>query len=443
MRTQPAQTDARPCGGAAPWRLALAGALLCFAAVLASGVPVRAQAVRGDTLAFTVRDVPVDRTEVTAAAAREAALLDGQRLAFRRLLERLVPQADYGQLPKLSDAQISDLVQNYEVQSERTSAVRYIATLTYRFKPDDVRTLLRTANIPFAETYAKPYLVLPVLREQGVALLWDSPNPWRDAWGRLPPFDGLAPLVLPKGDLADISDINADQAHSGDDQRLTAIARRYGVAGVYVADAELDTPVSGPATLQVSLIGYGGAGGEQTFVDTYTAATGEDTDAFLQRAALAVTQEIEERWKSGQLLQFGHETTLPVLVNYDDIGQWVALRRRLADLAIIRRTDVVSLTRRQAVINLVYIGDDNQLRLALAQRDLALVAVSPPATPGAAPDAASAPPAPGAAPVWQLTVTGGDQAGPGTTAQRPQTQAPQEPPSQPQLSAPSQTQPQP
>jgi hypothetical protein len=411
----------------------LAGVLLCLVTVLACAVPGRAQAVRGDTLAFTVRDVPVDRTEVTAAVAREAALLDGQRLAFRRLLERLVPQADYGQLPKLPDAQISDLVQNYEVQSERTSAVRYIATLTYRFKPDDVRTLLRTANIPFAETYAKPYLVLPVLREQGVALLWDSPNPWRDAWGRLPPFDGLAPLVLPKGDLADISDINADQAHSGDDLRLTAIARRYGVAGVYVADAELDTPASGPATLQVSLIGYGGAGGEQTFVDTYTAAAGEDTDAFLQRAALAVTQEIEERWKSGQLLQFGHETTLPVLVNYDDISQWVALRRRLADLAVIRRTDVVSLTRRQAVINLVYIGDDTQLRLALAQRDLALVAVPPPAAPDAASDAVatSAAPAPDAGPAWQLTLTG--QTGSGTATQVAPPQRPQpQPQPQPQ-----------
>ena len=386
----------------------IAALLVCAAAVLLPGL-ARAQTARGDSAAFTVRDVAVDRTAVSAAAAREAALLDGQRAAFRRLLERLVPQASYGRLPALSDAKISDLVQNYEVQSERTSAVRYIATLTYRFKPDDVRGLLRNANLPFAETYAKPFLVLPVLQEEGVDLLWDQPNPWRDAWGRLPRVDGLAPLVLPKGDLADINAISAAQAHSGDDQRLTAIARRYGVSGVYVADAELEAAAGAPATLHVSLIGYGGAAGEQTIVDSYAANPGEDPDAFLQRTALAVTNEIEERWKGGQVLQFDHEATLTVLVNYDDIGQWVGIRRRLADLALIRRTDLVSLTRRQAIVDIVYIGDDSQLRLALAQRDLALVPAGQaggPASDEAQAVPASATPSASSAPLWQLTMTG-------------------------------------
>jgi hypothetical protein len=387
----------------------LAGLLLVIGVMAALPGPVAAQTARGDSAAFTVRDVAVDRTAVSAAAAREAALVDGQRAAFRRLLQRLVPQANYGRLPALSDAKIGDLVQNYEVQSERTSAVRYIGTLTYRFKPDDVRSVLRNASLPFAETYAKPFLVLPVLSEEGVELLWDQPNPWRDAWGRLPPVDGLAPLVLPKGDLADINAISAAQARSGDDQRLTAVARRYGVSGVYVAEAERETAAGAPATLHVSLIGYGGASGEQTIVDSYTANPGEDPDAFLQRTALAVVNEIEERWKGGQLLQFDHEATLTVLVNYDDISQWVGIRRRLGDLALIRRTDLVSLTRRQAIVDIVYIGDDNQLRLALAQRDLALV----PAGPGEASSSgdaqaipASAGPNSAAAPAWQLTMTG-------------------------------------
>ena len=392
--------------GLAGVRPALLGALIGLAALAAPG-PVLAQAIRGDSTAFTVRDVPVDRTAVSAAAARESALADGQRAAFRRLLERLVPQGEYGQLPSLSDARISDLVQNYEVQSERTSAVRYIATLTYRFKPDDVRSLLRGANLRFAETYAKPFLVLPVLREQDVALLWDSPNPWRDAWGRLPSIDGLAPLILPKGDLNDISDINGAQAHSGDDQRLTAIARRYGVAGVYVADAALDAPTGSLAALQVSLAGYGGASGEQTLVDSYTARPGEDMDAFLTRAAQSVVTDIEERWKGGQLLQFDHEATLTVLVNYDDISQWVGIRRRLADLALIRRTDLVSFTKRQAIVDIDYIGDDGQLRLALAQRDLALTPVAAAPSGGTADPAAAPAGAPAApAPQWQLTVTG-------------------------------------
>jgi len=370
--------------------------------------PAQAQALRGDSAAFTVRNVLVDRTAATAAQARELALADGQRAALRRLFERLVPRSEYRRLPNLPESRIGDLVENFEVQNERTSAVRYIATLTFRFRADDVRTLLRNANLPFAETYAKPYLVLPVLRDHGVALLWDDPNPWRAAWGRLTPFGGLAPLVLPRGDLQDLSDINAEQARAGDDPRLSALARRYNVAGVYVADATLDTNDAGRAVLQVSLSLYGGTTGEQTVVDSYVANSGEDSDALMQRAALEVTRGIEERWKGEQLLQFGREATLTVAVSFDDIVQWVAIRRRLADLAIIRRSDIMTLTRHQAVLNLVYIGDDSQLRVALAQRDLQL---SPPAPDAAIPGSEAA--------VWQLKLAAGAVDAPARSQARP------------------------
>jgi hypothetical protein len=325
---------------------------------------------------FTVRDVSVDRAAATAAAARELALLEGQRAAFRRLFERLVPRSESRRLPNLADSRIGDMVENYEVQNERTSAVRYIATLTYRFRPDAVRTVLRNAGIPFAEIYAKPYLVLPVLRQSGLTLLWDDPNPWRAAWGRKPPSDGLAPYVLPRGELADISTINAEQARRGDESRLTAIANRYSAAGVLVADAELLTGDSGRSVLQVTLTRSGGVIGDPMVVESYAAEPNEDTDTLMQRAAAEITRGVDERWKNDQLLRFGREATLTVAVDYNDITEWVAIRQRLADLTMIKRSDIVSLTRREAVVDLVYVGDENQLRVVLAQRDLELAPVT-------------------------------------------------------------------
>jgi hypothetical protein len=350
-------------------------ALLACAVVVVLTTPSLAQTPAAPQ-PFTVRDVTVDRSAATAAAAREVALVEAQRTAFRRLLERLVPRSDYRRLPNLSDSRIGDLVENFEVQNERTSAVRYIATLTYRFRPDGVRTLLRTPDIPFAETYAKPYLVLPVLRQSGLTLLWDDPNPWRAAWGRRPPSDGLAPYLLPRGDLADVSDINAEQARRGDDARLRAIANRYGAAGVLVADAELVASDAGRSLLQVTLIRSGGIIGDQTVVESYAAEPGEDPDALMQRAAGEIARGVDERWKSEQLLRFGSEATITVAVDFQTLAEWVAIRQRLADLTMIRRSDVTSLTRSEAILELVYIGDENQLRSVLAQRDLELAPVT-------------------------------------------------------------------
>jgi hypothetical protein len=327
-----------------------------------------------ETSAFTIRDVSVDRTAATAAAARDAALLEGQRTAFRRLLERLVPRSEQRRWPNPSDARLGDLVENFEVQTERTSAVRYIATLTYRFRAEEIRSLLRIASVPFAETYSKLYLVLPVLRREGLTLLWDEPNPWRAAWNGSPALDGLMPIRLPLGDLADISEVNAEQAARGDAARLAPLMARYGAAGVFVADATLEAGAGGRPVLQVAVSHIGGAAGDQTVIESFTAEAGEEEAALMARAVRGTARAIEERWKSEQLLQFGREAKLTVTVAYGTIGDWVAIQKRLAELPHVRRTEIISLSRSEAVVDIAYLGDENQLRLALAQRDLELTA---------------------------------------------------------------------
>ena len=81
---------------------------------------------------FTVRDVAVDATDQTAAAARIKALADGQRRALRQVFERIVLTEDLARQPRLADRQIEALVQALEVNKERTSSVRYLAELTVR-----------------------------------------------------------------------------------------------------------------------------------------------------------------------------------------------------------------------------------------------------------------------------------------------------------------------
>ena len=49
---------------------------------------------------FVVNEVEIDRTAANAMTARAAALTEGQRLAFRRLLERMVPADQVARLPR-------------------------------------------------------------------------------------------------------------------------------------------------------------------------------------------------------------------------------------------------------------------------------------------------------------------------------------------------------
>lgn len=347
-----------------------AAAVCVVAALLAAG----AGPARADTAdVFEVKGVAVDVTAKTAAAAREQALAEGERVAFRRLLERMTLLADRDRLPALTDDDISAYVVDFAVAKERTSPVRYLATLNYRFKKGEVRRLLRDRSLPFAETVSKPVLVLPVYQAAGATLLWDDPNPWRVAWSTRPEVGGLVPFTLPLGDLADVADIGAEQAVKGDAQRLSAIARRYGAGDTLVAHAIMRMNArSGMPEVDVYVTRYGSVLQEQTVVMSFAAATGESVEVLLKRAALHLSRQVEDNWKRDNLLQFTQRAVLAVRVPITSLRTWLTVRERLDGVAVVSRAELVLLSRGEARVNLHYIGHPDQLALALQQADLTL-----------------------------------------------------------------------
>ena len=342
------------------------------AAVLAMAQTAGAQSVD----VFEVEGVAVDVTAGTAAEARELALAEGEIKAFRRLLERLTMRADHGRLPSLSRDQVAAYVKDFDVAEEKTSPVRYLAKLNFRFRPRAVRRLLTDHGVGFAETPSKPVLVLPVYQAAGALLLWDDPNPWYDAWKARPPLDGLVSLVLPLGDLTDISAIGAEQAVNGDGRRLSAIAGRYGVGGTLVARGVLG--IGGPRglpELEVFVARRGTLLEEQTIGRTFSSTIGESIDDLLRRAVAEIAILVEDNWKRENQLRFGRSAILAVTVPIGGLPDWLEVRRRLSGVAVVRIADLVLMSRDEVRVNLHYIGDAEQLALALEQADLVLTSV--------------------------------------------------------------------
>jgi Uncharacterized protein conserved in bacteria (DUF2066) len=336
-----------------------------LAGMLAAAGPAAAQS-RPDV--FTVSPVPVDVTAQSASAARDQALAEGEHSAFQTLFERLSPSGGRAHLPRVTGSQLADLVSGFEVANERRSGVRYLASYTFHFQPDAVRQLLTQAGVPFAETASKPLVVLAVWRDGDNVTLWESPNPWRDAWGRakLPP--GLVPLVIPLGELGDLQAIDADAAARGDDARLQAISARYDGADILVTEAERK---SGGTSLAVTSDRYvpGTVGAAQHWsADVPPPATGDVMTA----AAVDTASRLEEAWKAANMLDPRQNGRLLVQVPAATLGEWVAVRDRLNGIPAVRGLQLLSLDRGGAKLEIAYVGDAAQLRQALAQRDLEL-----------------------------------------------------------------------
>ncbi len=323
---------------------------------------------------FTVRNVPVDATAAAAANARDEAVAKGYLDAYALLMQRLVPREELSKIPQLTSSQIANYTVDFSVARERTSTVRYLADITYRFRPDEMRRLLRDNGVGFAETKSKPVIVLPLQEAGGTEILWEDGNAWRDVWSLREVSDGLVPLIVPLGDLSDILSISADEAIAGDVQRLSGLAQRYGAGSVLVSravlrgDAQTET-----AELDLSTTRFDTDGSAQPFLaETYRQEPGETLEDFMLRASNALESVIQESWKASNVLQFGVQSVIEVDVPLTGLGDWVKIQQRLKNVPAVVSSRVRSISKQQVDMSLTYAGDEKQLSLALRQNDLTL-----------------------------------------------------------------------
>ena len=351
-----------PLVGALKRLLPLLVALLVWPGALAAQAPL-----------YTVENVEVDATAGSATAAREQGLDRAHVTAFNRMVERLVLRSELNRLPDLNADRIANLLRDFEVFDERTSDVRYLAEVTFRFRPEGIRQFLKDNDIPFAETRSKPVVVLPVWGEGEDAVLWDNPNPWREAWADRAQQTGLVPLTVPLGDLGDIRAVSARAALDGDRDALKAIAERYGAADVLVTQGRLaGDPEAFTGSMQVVTSRIGTPEMERTLVDNVQQQRDEPLAEMLARAADRVARDVEETWKRANLLDFDQRNRLQVEAPIDGLDRWVTVRARLDRVARIETFSVTAMTRTLARLEIAYYGERRQLALALQQNDLVL-----------------------------------------------------------------------
>lgn len=323
---------------------------------------------------FNVDNVSVDVKADTASEARRLALAEAERKAFYILIRRLTLSVDEERIPELSPQEITSYVRDFSVAEEKTSAVRYIARLNYRFKPDEVRGLLRAYNVPFAETPSRPMLILAVYEVGAKAELWGEPNPWRAAWGTQNNRDGLVPIVVPLGDLTDISTVGAADALAGDQIRLETIASRYNATSTVVAHNNITVdPTSGVQIATITLIRPDDPVPLEAQTVTYEQRPGEDVSAFMDRLAVATHKRIENLWKQRNLIFEDDAGIIAITVPITGLQDWLAVKKQMERIGIVRRMEIVLISREQVRLNVFYVGGLEQLNTALEQNNLSML----------------------------------------------------------------------
>lgn len=328
---------------------------------------------------FTVRNVPVDATANEAAEARIIAIRQGRQTALRLLFQRLTMQVDWPLLPYLPTSEVTSIGAGFEVSGERNSPTRYLATITYRFKPNEIRRILQEYDIPFSEAQARAMVVLPVFVRGDEILIWEEDNPWTKAWTTRNYSHELVAIHTPLGDLGDVMATSAEAVSSADYVELAVYADRYGVQDVLLAIVTQKAE-NAPLALEVFRVGP-----TETESFKLLLPLAGAIKASMEFAIDRVVEKLQEDWKTKTIIRYGDQRPMTVSAQYNSLGDWLKIRSAMEATPNVVESELVALSTNGAHMSWSVVGTPDQLGLALAQYSVTL---RPGASSGASPDRA-------------------------------------------------------
>lgn len=377
-------------------RVRLTGIIAALAAIVLAAVaalPEPAQAARADA-AYTIGNYPVEATDKNAVAAKDKALADGQKAAFRALLKRIVPVTAYKQISRLSGIDAANLVSGFSVRSERNSSTEYIASLDFSFQADAVRSALQGQGVPFVDVQAEPVVVIPVLSQGNPPEAKSDTSSWRAAWKGLDLTNTLTPVTLDT--LKPV--IHADTIKmlaDGDDNGLRILSREYNAQRVVLAIFETDLAAK---KVLVTLTGEDAAGpillkrtyrvsdGDLAYTSELAAvvalgvlegrwkAVKSGTGAGIDSAAYAPEQPA---WSAGDALATAASgaDSVVFVAEFNSPDQWNEIRTQILDTPGVDGVNISAATERNADVALRFPGGATALANAVGARGLSLLNV--------------------------------------------------------------------
>jgi hypothetical protein len=385
---------------------------------------------------FVVPQVPVQASAGSASEAQRIARNQGRKQAMDILLRRLTAEEDWVYLPRLAigqpasaglpmsvepnggigdgatgfeeqttfssytgrsavmldESRLPTLEEGFFVFNEKSSQTSYSAQITYRFKPDEVRALLKRAGIPYSESQSRLALVIPILETENGVYLWESNNPWARAWLARPLVNELTPLLLPKGDEEDMEMLPARDARVNNQFRLQQMAERYGVTQVIVAHgfvSEKDEQFLLRVRLKESFLNtvarsaneysagnsaelYDGNSSRvgRTLAESFFRGRNDDFPALAARAVESIVTKYGAGWKAETLVDHSLTQTLTVNLWADSIEEVGQINGALTESPLVESFNSEAMAAGGGTLTIVIVGDVQQFKAELRQRNL-------------------------------------------------------------------------
>jgi hypothetical protein len=313
----------------------------------------------GDPYGVTVS---VDASAASASVAQNNAINGGRMRAWVQLSHRLVPQKDWGKLPKLDDAVLERLIRGYTVAAEKRSTTRYIARVTYIFNPAAVKHLFRLASIGISEQQGNAILLV------AMSPTYNAQSAWAKAATQPKYAAAQFPLVTPIGDAVDQASLGPLHFADASWAQMEAAASRVHAGEAVLMQAS--SPAASKMTVRMRRVG---PGKPVVLADIEVPISGgTPPEKAYAAAAEQAEAAVEEAWKTRGTVDLGKKSKLVAEVRLSSLPEWNSLLPRLQSVPTVSDVDVIAMNIGEARVSFSYTGTPDQLRSAAAQANLTL-----------------------------------------------------------------------
>lgn len=315
---------------------------------------------------FVVQDIKAEATAKSAVAAREIAFNKALARSFKLLTARLVSQEQKDSMSMPSSEEISDMVLDFEITSEKSSRTSYRATYTIRYNKQDIRNYFGQQQVTYTDISGQSLLVLPFLQVGNQTILWSAQNPFLKGWqDSLNQKNTLTKIVVPINDLQDMIDIKDNEALTYKKENIARMISRYHAKEAVILIA---SPANGIENLQTSPLNiyiYKTHNSYPEYIETLEIRPSSRSD-IVEKSIKETKRFLQDEWKRQ------HSTTpsdglkaYNVVVRFPTIDQWVktktVLERNIGKESIALK----SLRTKEATLQINFAGNINSLDLSL------------------------------------------------------------------------------
>jgi hypothetical protein len=354
---------------------------ISFASFNAANAQFGADSFDREATIYTIYNVEVDEMSQNVTTSRARALRNGQRTAFDRLLRRITLSGDKEKLPRFSDNEIQVYITGFEINDERRSSVRYIASLVVHFSRDRVNELLSEYQIPSAETLGISVSVLPIFEEGGTLRLWERDNQWRLAWEEYDMINNLVPIDTPAASLTNRMYMSAMQAKNDNQRIIGKFIEKNRLNELIVATARLEKDnVNETLMLNIDMKQNNFNLPDENSSTTLRVSLPEfdengesNINAIFEMGVDAATVWVDDIWKLKVLVNYGISSKIAVKGDLDNINQWLVIQKQLNRVNLVKKVDLKSIKIDQVDLEIEFSGEEEQLVLSLAQQGISLL----------------------------------------------------------------------